>query len=97
MTDLPRDAFRVDDNGVRQTLSIFSNDTQPITAVVMLDRSGSMSGEFELVEKAAEAFVDDLGPADKAASERPPYAGQSHQPNPPYQPHQPYRSGFRAT
>jgi len=66
VTDLPRDAFRVDDNGVRQTLSIFSNDTQPITAVMMLDRSGSMEGAFELVEKAAEAFVEDLGPADKA-------------------------------
>jgi VWFA-related protein len=66
VTDLPRDAFRVDDNGVRQTLSVFSNDTQPITAVVMLDRSGSMQGEFELVEKAAEAFVEDLGATDKA-------------------------------
>jgi Ca-activated chloride channel family protein len=66
MPDLPRDAFRIDDNGVRQTLSVFSNDTQPITAVMMLDRSGSMTGEFELVEKAAEAFVDDLGPADQA-------------------------------
>src|SRR3954471_8162021 len=64
--DLARDRFTVDDNGKRQELTIFANDVQPITAVMMLDRSSSMRGNFSLVEQAAEAFVQAMGPADKA-------------------------------
>jgi VWFA-related protein len=64
--DLARDRFAVDDNGKRQALTIFANDVQPITAVVMLDRSSSMRNNFSLVENAAEAFVEAMGPADKA-------------------------------
>src|SRR4051794_35490815 len=40
--DLTRDEFSVEDNGKRQTLTVFSNDLQPITVVMLLDRSGSM-------------------------------------------------------
>jgi Ca-activated chloride channel family protein len=64
--DLPADAFSIYDNGARQDLTLFANTTQPITAVVLLDRSGSMRANFQLVEKAAEQFVDALGPEDKA-------------------------------
>jgi VWFA-related protein len=64
--DLARDVFSVFDNGKRQELTLFANDVQPITVVMLLDRSGSMRANFELVEKAAEQFVDDLLPADKA-------------------------------
>jgi VWFA-related protein len=64
--DLARDRFTVDDNGKRQELTIFANDVQPITAVMMLDRSSSMRNNFSLVEQAAEAFVEAMGPADKA-------------------------------
>jgi VWFA-related protein len=64
--DLARDAFQVDDNSKPQSLTVFANDEQPITVVMMLDRSVSMRRNFELVEKAAEQFVDALGPADRA-------------------------------
>jgi Ca-activated chloride channel homolog len=64
--DLPRDAFAVDDNGKRQDITLFANTIQPITAVVLLDRSGSMRANFRLVEQAAERFVDALQEADKA-------------------------------
>jgi VWFA-related protein len=64
--DLTRDRFSVDDNGKRQDLTIFANDVQPITVVMLLDRSSSMRNNFSLVEKAAEAFVEAMGPADKA-------------------------------
>src|SRR4249920_2218704 len=47
-------------------LKLFANDVQPITVVMLLDRSGSMRANFELVEKAAEEFVAALQPADKA-------------------------------
>src|SRR5215212_7697512 len=55
--DLTREDFAVDDNGKRQTLTLFSNDIQPITIILLLDRSGSMKPNFELEERAAEAFV----------------------------------------
>ena len=64
--DLERDDFEVFDNGKPQPLTIFANDIQPITIVVMLDRSGSMRANFRRVEAAAEAFVKRLLPADKA-------------------------------
>lgn len=64
--DLTRDDFSVDDNGKRQTLTLFANDIQPITLVMLLDRSGSMKPNFELEEQAAEAFVRAMLPADKA-------------------------------
>ena len=64
--DLGRDDFEIADNGKRQELAVFANDIQPITVVMMLDRSGSMQSNFRLVAKAAEQFVTDLLPADKA-------------------------------
>src|SRR5438045_2442271 len=64
--DLTKDDFEVRDNGKRQDVTYFSNDLQPITIVVMLDRSGSMEENFGLVREAAEHFIDKLMPADKA-------------------------------
>jgi VWFA-related protein len=64
--DLTRDAFALSDNGSKQELTLFANDIQPITVVMLLDRSGSMRGNFTLVQKAAEQFVDVMRPDDKA-------------------------------
>jgi VWFA-related protein len=55
--DLTRDNFEVDDNGVKQELAVFSNDVQPITGIMLLDRSGSMKPNLELEVRAAETFV----------------------------------------
>jgi Ca-activated chloride channel homolog len=66
VSDLPRDAFEIYDNGEPQTITVFSNDIQPITVVMMLDRSGSMRAHFTLLEAAGEAFVRRLRPLDKA-------------------------------
>ena len=65
-TDLEREAFEIRDNGRPQPITVFSNDIQPITIVMMLDRSGSMRGNFGLVESAAGEFVRRLRPEDKA-------------------------------
>jgi VWFA-related protein len=64
--DLTKADFHISDEGKPQDVTVFANDLQPITVVMMLDRSGSMRGNFGLVEKAAEAFVEQLGPNDKA-------------------------------
>jgi Ca-activated chloride channel family protein len=64
--DLTRDAFAIFDNGKPQPLTLFANDIQPITVVILLDRSGSMRAKFALVEEAAEQFVAAMLPHDKA-------------------------------
>jgi VWFA-related protein len=64
--DLGREHFTVTDNGKPQELTIFSNDLQPITVVMLLDRSGSMRDNFNLVRDAGGSFVDAMLPADKA-------------------------------
>ena len=64
--DLTRDDFDINDDGKRQDITVFANEIQPITVVMLLDRSGSMEGNFELVRDAAERFVAELLPADKA-------------------------------
>src|SRR5262245_62016022 len=64
--DLTEDDFEVYDDGKRQSLTLFNNDTQPVTIVVMLDRSGSMARQFGLVRDAAEEFVTHLLPGDRA-------------------------------
>jgi VWFA-related protein len=66
VTDLEKDKFEVADNGKHQDLTIFANDVQPITIVILLDRSGSMRANFARVEAAAEEFVRDMLPDDKA-------------------------------
>ena len=64
--DLARDAFTVTENGKPQELTLFANEMQPITVVVLLDRSASMRANFSLVQKATEQFVEHMLPADKA-------------------------------
>jgi len=60
--NLTQDDFEIYDNGKKQTITVFENGSQPITLVMMLDRSGSMVGNFGLVRSAAEQFVGQLLP-----------------------------------
>jgi VWFA-related protein len=64
--DLQKSDFSVTDNGKKQPIAVFSNDVQPITIVIMLDRSGSMAENFDLVRDATGEFISKLLPADKA-------------------------------
>ena len=64
--DLQQSDFAVSDDGKRQSIALFSADVQPVTVVVMLDRSGSLADESELVRDAAAEFVTRLLPADRA-------------------------------
>ena len=66
VTDLDRDKFEIYDDGKLQPITTFASDVQPITVVMLLDRSASMLRNFRLVVEAANAFVDRLMPADKA-------------------------------
>ncbi len=64
--DLKQEDFEIYDEGKRQTITLFENGSQPITVVLLLDRSGSMVGNFNLVRSAAEQFVAAMRPDDKA-------------------------------
>ena len=64
--DLEEKHFEVYDNAKKQTLTLFKSDVQPITVVVMLDTSGSMTLNLGLLKQAAEQFVLRLLPEDRA-------------------------------
>lgn len=64
--DLERADFSVYDEGTRVDLALFENAIQPITVVVMLDTSGSMTMNLELLKQAATQFVIRLLPDDRA-------------------------------
>ena len=63
--DLGEDDFEVYDNGKLQTINLFDNKPQPISVVVMLDTSGSMTLALDLVKRAAEQFLIRLLPDDQ--------------------------------
>ena len=64
--DLEREDFAISDNGKPVDLSLFSNDSQPFSAVVMLDTSASMTANLKLLNRAAEQFLLRLLPVDRA-------------------------------
>jgi Ca-activated chloride channel family protein len=64
--DLTRDDFEVLDNGKVQPLTLFDNSPQPIRLIVMLDVSGSMSGNLRLLRDACDQLFARLAPGDLA-------------------------------
>ncbi len=64
--DLERADFSIIDNAKPADVSLFSNESQPFTAVVMLDTSASMTANLKLLNQAAEQFLLRLLPVDKA-------------------------------
>ena len=64
--DLTQEDFEVFDNDKPQPLVVFRSENLPITAIVMLDTSGSMTGTISLLKAAAEQFLIRLLPEDKA-------------------------------
>jgi Ca-activated chloride channel family protein len=57
VTDLTREDFEVRDNGRVQPITVFDNSPQPMRLMVMLDVSGSMLGNTELLRTAAEQLI----------------------------------------
>ena len=64
--DLERADFSIFDNAKPVEVSLFSNDSQPFSAVVMLDTSASMTANLKLLNRAAEQFLLRLLPVDRA-------------------------------
>lgn len=64
--DLEQADFQIFDNNKPAEVTLFSNASQPFTAVVMLDTSASMTANLKLLNRAAEQFLLRLLPVDKA-------------------------------
>ena len=64
--DLILDDFEVLDNGKPQVVNVFENRPVPITVVVMIDTSGSMTAALDLVKDGAEQFLLRMLPEDRA-------------------------------
>ena len=63
--DLGRDDFDVFDNGKPVPVTLFNNEPEPFSVVVMLDTSASMTASLDLLKDAAEQFVIRLLPEDR--------------------------------
>jgi Ca-activated chloride channel family protein len=63
--DLSEQDFEILDNDRPQEIQLFVNEVQPISVVVMLDTSASMTGNLKLLENAAEQFLLRMLPKDK--------------------------------
>ena len=66
VTDLTREDFEILDNGRPQEITIFDNDVRPISVVVMLDTSISMTHRLKDLFSGAEQFLLRLLPHDRA-------------------------------
>jgi Ca-activated chloride channel family protein len=63
--NLEQEQFTILDNGKPQSITLFQNETQPFTVVVMLDFSFSMTTHLDLLKQATEQFILRMLPADK--------------------------------
>jgi Ca-activated chloride channel family protein len=66
VTSLSRDDFEVRDEGKPQPITQFDNSPRPVRLIVMLDVSGSMSGNLPLLRDAGAQLFARLGPEDVA-------------------------------
>ena len=64
--DLEQEHFEVYDNKVQRPVTLFKRDVQPISVVVMLDTSASMTNNVKFLQIAAEQFLIRLLPEDRA-------------------------------
>ena len=63
--DLLQEHFEIYDNGQKRPITVFRSDVQPITVVMMLDTSGSMTLYLDTLKDAAEQFTLRLLPEDR--------------------------------
>jgi len=65
VTDLPREAFTITENGVQQRITLFKREDVPVSMGLIIDNSGSMRTKRAGVEAASLALVKDSNKDDE--------------------------------
>ncbi|MEI6666989.1 MAG: VWA domain-containing protein [Acidobacteriota bacterium] len=64
---LPRNAFRLSEDGVRQAITHFAAENVPLEIIVAVDVSGSMTDAIDQVKSAVKKFLSALRPQDRVS------------------------------
>jgi len=67
VSDLRKEDFLIYEDGVAQQITHFSPVTAPFDLALLLDVSGSTESKLSVIRRAAQAFVDMIGPEDRMA------------------------------
>jgi len=67
VSDLQKQDFVIYEDGVEQHITHFSPVTAPFDLALLLDVSGSTESKLGVIRRAAQAFVDMIGPEDRMA------------------------------
>src|SRR5262249_41644074 len=67
ISGLKREDFSVYEDGVPQQLSFFAPEQSPFNLVLLIDTSGSMKDEIDLIKNTALHFLDVIFPQDSVA------------------------------
>src|ERR1039458_1402846 len=65
ITDVPKEAFTVFENSVRQEITLFKREDVPVSMGLIIDNSGSMATKRAKVEAADLDLVSDSNPRDE--------------------------------
>ncbi len=65
ITDLTKEDFVITEDGAPQQIAFFGKVSAPFHVVLVLDTSSSTKDKLKLIQQAANAFVDQLQPADR--------------------------------
>lgn len=68
ISNLKKEDFQIFENGIEQEIDLFESVEQPITVLLLLDVSGSMSSYLAELTRAANAFALQLRPNDQMAA-----------------------------
>ena len=67
INDLPRDAFELYEDGIRQEIRNFLPVSTPYNVLLLFDRSGSTQDKWLLMQRAVAGFIASLRPQDRIA------------------------------
>src|SRR5512132_661469 len=65
ISDLKKEEFKISEDGTPQEIAFLASVNAPFYVVLMLDTSDSTQGKLPQIQRAAIAFLDQLGPSDK--------------------------------
>ena len=71
VSGLGKNAFTINDNGIEQDITFFSDSDAPVSVGIIFDVSGSMSGEkIAKARKALERFITTSHPIGRVLLDR---------------------------